>query len=219
MKQSRVAKRRPAGAAAEPILSFDTQRGWEEWLDDNHSEHGPIWLCIGKKNCALASVTYFEAVESALCFGWIDSQKRSLDDRSWLQRFSKRKPKGPWSKVNRGKIDALIASGRMRDAGLAEVRAAKADGRWEAAYDSSSTAQVPKDFVLALAKNKRAKAFFADLKSTSRYAILYKLMSAKRPETRAARIRDFVAMLARSEAPYLIKPNASPKAPRARSRK
>ena len=145
-----------------------------------------------------------------MCFGWIDSQKRPLDQREWLQRFSRRKPKGPWSKINRDKVALLVAAGRMRPAGQAEVDAARADGRWDAAYDSARTAQVPADLLAALAKVPRAEAFFATLKAAPRYAILYRLMSAKRPETRVARIADFVGMLTRGEAPHLIKPKAEP---------
>ncbi|MBP9206881.1 MAG: YdeI/OmpD-associated family protein [Kofleriaceae bacterium] len=205
-----MAKKPITEFAGEPLVRCADLAAWEAWLERHHRDHGAIWLCLGKKDSGLTSITYAEAVDGGLCFGWIDSQKRPLDQREWLQRFSRRKPKGPWSKINRDKVALLIAAGRMRPAGQAEVDAARADGRWDAAYDSARTAQVPADLLAALAKVPRAEAFFATLKAAPRYAILYRLMSAKRPETRVARIADFVGMLTRGEAPHLIKPKAEP---------
>jgi uncharacterized protein YdeI (YjbR/CyaY-like superfamily) len=182
-----------------PILSFASAEEMEEWLEGNHSESDGIWLKIAKKGSGIASVSYGEALELALCFGWIDSQKRGFDERFFLQRFTPRRPRGRWSRINREKAEALIASGAMRPAGLAEVEAAKADGRWEAAYAGQRTAKVPDDLQRELDRNEAARDFFAELDSANRYAILYRLEDAKKPETRERRLRKFVAMLERGE--------------------
>src|SRR4051794_15460376 len=182
-----------------PILLFADADELEAWLEENHRSSQGVWLKIAKKGAPEPSVTYREALELALCFGWIDSQKRGLDETHFLQRFTPRRPSGRWSKINRRKAEALIASGSMRGAGLAEVEAAQADGRWEAAYEGQRTAAVPPDLERELSANPAAAAFFASLDSANRYAITYRLEEAKKPETRERRLRKFVAMLERGE--------------------
>jgi uncharacterized protein YdeI (YjbR/CyaY-like superfamily) len=179
----------------QPMLAFPDPASWEKWLAAEHAGASGLWLKLAKKGCPHTTVSYAEALDTALCFGWIDGQKRPLDDDYWLQRFTPRKPKGKWSKINRGKAEALIAAGRMRPTGLREVEAAQADGRWDAAYDGQSTATVPDDLRQALDQDADAAAFFATLDRGNRYAILYRVQEAKKPETRAARIDKFVAML------------------------
>ncbi|MEV4217264.1 YdeI/OmpD-associated family protein [Nonomuraea sp. NPDC049725] len=178
-----------------PILAFASQAEFEKWLDAEHVVSPGLWLKIAKKDSGIPSVTYAEALDVALCFGWIDGQKVKFDAEHWLQRFTPRKPRSRWSKVNCGKVERLIAAGAMRPAGLAQVEKAKADGRWEAAYESSSTATVPDDLQAALDADPVAAEFFATLDRANRYAILYRVGDAKRPATRAARIEKFVAML------------------------
>jgi uncharacterized protein YdeI (YjbR/CyaY-like superfamily) len=182
-----------------PIHLFADPGALEAWLDENHDSSAGLWLKIAKKGTAKSSVTYAEALEPALCFGWIDSQKRGFDEEYFLQRFTPRRPRGRWSKINREKAEALIAAERMRPAGLAEVEAAKADGRWEAAYAGQRTAAVPDDLQRELDANPAASEFFAGLYSANRYAVIYRLNDAKRPETRERRLRKFVAMLERGE--------------------
>lgn len=182
-----------------PILLFASAAEMEGWLEGNHGGSDGIWLKIAKKGSGVASVDYGEALELALCFGWIDSQKRGFDERFFLQRFTPRRPRGKWSLINREKAEALIASGAMRSAGLAEVEAAKADGRWEAAYAGQRTAKVPDDLQRELDRNGAARDFFAELDGANRYAIIYRLEDAKKPETRERRLRKFVAMLERGE--------------------
>jgi uncharacterized protein YdeI (YjbR/CyaY-like superfamily) len=182
-----------------PVLLFASPGVLEAWLDDNHAESQGLWLKIAKKGSGVASVTYAEALELALCFGWIDSQKRGFDEKHFLQRFTPRRPRGKWSRINRAKAEALIAAGAMRPSGLAEVEAAKADGRWDAAYAGQRTAEVPADLQLELDGNEAAREFFASLDSANRYAILYRLEDAKKPETRERRLRKFVGMLERGE--------------------
>jgi uncharacterized protein YdeI (YjbR/CyaY-like superfamily) len=182
-----------------PILLFAGPEQLEEWLEDNAADSPGLWLKIAKKGAPEPSVTYAEALELALCFGWIDSQKRGLDDTHFLQRFTPRRPRGRWSKINREKAEALEAAGALRPAGAAEVAAAKADGRWEAAYEGAATAKVPDDLQRALDANPAAAAFFAGLDGANRYAITYRLAEAKRPETRERRLRKFLAMLERGE--------------------
>jgi uncharacterized protein YdeI (YjbR/CyaY-like superfamily) len=177
------------------ICLFDGPEALESWLEENASESAGLWLKIAKKGAPEPSVTYAEAVELALCFGWIDSQKRGLDETHFLQRFTPRRPRGRWSKINREKAEALEKTGALRPAGAAEVAAAKDDGRWETAYEGSRTAKVPDDLQVELDANPKAAAFFADLDSTNRYAIIWRLGEAKKPETRARRLAKFVAML------------------------
>jgi uncharacterized protein YdeI (YjbR/CyaY-like superfamily) len=182
-----------------PIRLFATPQDLEVWLEKSHASSAGLWLKITKKGSGSESVSYAEALELALCFGWIDSQKRGFDERHFLQRFTPRRPRGKWSLINREKAEGLIASGAMRPAGLAEVEAAKADGRWEAAYAGQRTAKVPEDLQAELERNEAAREFFATLDSANRYAILYRLQEAKKPETRERRMRKFIGMLERGE--------------------
>ena len=182
-----------------PVLLFAGPAELEGWLEANHAGSEGLWLKIAKKGVEPPSVTYGEALELALCFGWIDSQKRGHDESHFLQRFTPRRPRGRWSKINREKAEALIEAGKMRPTGLAEVDAAKADGRWEAAYAGARTAEVPADLQRELDGSPAAREFFASLDSSNRYAILYRLQEAKRPETRQRRLAKFVAMLERGE--------------------
>ena len=182
-----------------PIRLFAGPADLETWLEENHTASQGVWLKIAKKGAAEASVTYGEALELALCFGWIDSQKRGFDNQHFLQRFTPRRPGGRWSKINREKAEALIEAGKMRPAGLAEVEAAKADGRWEEAYEGQRTAQVPADLRRELDANPVAAKSFVGLDSANRYAIIYRLNEAKKPETRERRLRKFIAMLERGE--------------------
>jgi uncharacterized protein YdeI (YjbR/CyaY-like superfamily) len=182
-----------------PILLFASKRDLEAWLEENHARTKGLWLKIAKKGSGVESVDYAEALELALCFGWIDSQKRGFDEAFFLQRFTPRRPRGKWSQINRAKAEELIAASAMRPTGLAEVEAAKADGRWDAAYAGQRAATVPEDLKHELDRNKTAAEFFAKLDSANRYAILYRLQEAKKPETRQKRLRKFVAMLERGE--------------------
>ncbi|HEX3042910.1 MAG TPA: YdeI/OmpD-associated family protein [Solirubrobacterales bacterium] len=182
-----------------PIHLFADPGELEAWLDEHGGSCEGAWLKIAKKGTGKRSVTYAEALELALCFGWIDSQKRGFDETYFLQRFTPRRPRGRWSKINREKAEALIAAEKMRPAGLAEVEAAKADGRWEAAYEGQRTAAVPEDLQRELDANPAAAEFFASLNSANRYAVIYRLNDAKKPETRERRLRKFVAMFERRE--------------------
>jgi uncharacterized protein YdeI (YjbR/CyaY-like superfamily) len=157
---------------------------------------------IAKKGSGVETIDYPGALETALCFGWIDAQKAPFDDSFWLQRFTRRKPRSKWSKINRGKAEELISRGRMRPTGMSEVERARADGRWEAAYDGQRSATVPEDLQAALDGNQRAREFFETLNSVNRYAILYRIQEAKKPETRARRIEKFVTMLEEGRKPY-----------------
>jgi uncharacterized protein YdeI (YjbR/CyaY-like superfamily) len=178
-----------------PVVSFGSREQWEAWLSEHGDDSPGVWLKIAGTGAPAGTVTYAEALEVALCYGWIDGQKKQLDASHWLQRFTPRRPGSKWSKVNRGKATALIDAGRMQPAGLREVEQAQADGRWDAAYDSYRTAAVPEDLQWALDADDRAREFFSTLNSQNRYAILYRIQDAKRPETRARRIAEFVAML------------------------
>ncbi len=185
-----------------PIASFARPRAWADWLAANHASSRGVWLKLAKKDSGVESITYAEALEEALVWGWIDGQKQAFDDKAWLQKFTPRGPKSIWSKINREKALALIAAGRMKPSGLAQVEHAKQDGRWEAAYDSQSRAAVPEELMAALAANPRAADFFATLNSANRYAVVFRVQTAKKPETRARRIAQFVEMLARHEKLY-----------------
>jgi uncharacterized protein YdeI (YjbR/CyaY-like superfamily) len=182
-----------------PIRLFADPGELESWLEESHDSAAGVWLKIAKKGSEERSVTYAEALELALCFGWIDSQKRGFDEKFFLQRFTPRRPRGRWSRINRDKAEELLATGSVRPAGMAEIEAAKADGRWEAAYEGASTAKVPDDLQRELDANQPAREFFAALDSSNRYAIVYRLEDAKKPETRERRLRKFVAMLERGE--------------------
>jgi uncharacterized protein YdeI (YjbR/CyaY-like superfamily) len=184
-----------------PTVSFASPREWEEWLEENHPSAG-VWIKIAKKDSSIESVRYPDVLESALCFGWIDGRREALDERYFLQRFTPRQPRSKWSRINREKAERLIADGRMRPAGLAEVERAKADGRWEAAYASQKRIAVPDDLQRELDARPEAEAFFSQLSSQNRYTILYRLQDAKKPETRARRLAKFVAMLEAGETIY-----------------
>jgi uncharacterized protein YdeI (YjbR/CyaY-like superfamily) len=178
-----------------PIIPFESQEDWEAWLEEHHETSDGLWLKISKKDSGIGSVSYSEALDIAISYGWIDSQKASFDDKFWLQRFTPRKPRSKWSKVNRERAAELIEQGKMKTAGLKEVELAKQDGRWDEAYDSQRNATVPDDFQQELDRNPRAQEFFATLDSTNRYAILYRIQDAKKPETRARRIEKYITML------------------------
>lgn len=178
------------------VLDFPDAAGWESWLDAQHVLQAEAWLRIAKRHSGMASVTTKEALDVALCYGWIDGQRRALDDVSFLQRYSPRRPTSSWSKVNVAKVEALMAAGRMRPAGLAEVAAAKADGRWEAAYESQRSATVPPDLAAALADNARSAAAFERLGRSDRYAVILPLLKARTPETRAKLLARAIEKLA-----------------------
>lgn len=177
------------------ILPFASAGAWEAWLEANHTSTNGLWIKFAKKNSGVESVSYAEALDAALCYGWIDGQARSFDDEYYLQRFTPRRPRSKWSKVNREKVAKLIEAGRMKPAGLREIERAKTDGRWDAAYDSPSMATVPDDLQRELDKNPGASEFFAKLDGGNRYAILHRIQDARKPETRARRIEKYVAML------------------------
>jgi uncharacterized protein YdeI (YjbR/CyaY-like superfamily) len=185
-----------------PRLPFASPAHWEAWLENNHAESQGVWIKMAKKASGIESVHYPDVLESALCFGWIDGRREALDERYFLQRFTPRRPRSRWSRINCEKVDRLIRQGRMRPAGLAEVERAKADGRWEAAYEAQSRSLVPDDLQRELDLRPTARAFFAELSSQNRYAILLRLQDAKRPETRARRLAKFVAMLEAGETIY-----------------
>ena len=181
-------------------LSFRSSSEFRKWLSANHRRSDGIWLRVFKKDSGEPSVTYAEALDEALCFGWIDGKKQRHDDSSWLQRFTPRRPKSGWSKINTQHAERLMQAGRMKPAGKAQMDAAKKDGRWTAAYDSPSNATIPEDFLAALRKNKKAEAFFQSLNKANRYAIAYRLQTARKPETKRRRMAMILAMLARGEA-------------------
>jgi uncharacterized protein YdeI (YjbR/CyaY-like superfamily) len=177
------------------VVAFSSRDAFRTWLEKRHADSPGLWLKIAKKASGIPTVSYADAVEVALCYGWIDGQKDRFDDRYFLQRFTPRRPRSKWSKINVSKATELIEKGEMTPAGMQEVERAKGDGRWAAAYDAQSTATVPEDLQRELDKNKKAKAFFATLSSVNRYAILYRIQDAKRAETRARRIEQYVQML------------------------
>ena len=176
-----------------------TAAAWERWLKRHHADAAGGWLRMANQDSGIASVNHREALEVALCYGWIDGQRKAEDDKHCLQRFPPRTPRSTWSKINRDKALKLIEESRMQPAGLAEVDRARADGRWNAAYDAQSAATVPADLQAALDANPKAAAFFAKLDSRNRYAVLFRTQGAKKPETRARRIAKFVEMLAKGE--------------------
>jgi uncharacterized protein YdeI (YjbR/CyaY-like superfamily) len=182
-----------------PIISFAFQEDWERWLQAQHTTAKGLWLKIAKKGSGIDSVTYEEALQSALCYGWIDGQKGAYDERFWLQRFTPRGPRSKWSRINRDKATELLDQEKMKPAGLEQVRRAQRDGRWDAAYEGQRAATVPEDLQRELDGNPEAKAFFATLDSANRYAILYRLKDAKKPETRAQRLAKYIAMLSEHE--------------------
>ncbi|OXJ31161.1 bacteriocin-protection protein [Burkholderia sp. HI2714] len=183
----------------ECALTFTSQAEWENWLEQNGTTSTGAWLRLAKKGTGQRTVTYEQALESALCHGWIDGQKRTESEQYWLQRFTPRSAKSIWSKLNTDRAEALIAAGRMRPPGLCEIEKARKDGRWQAAYTSASNSIVPDDLQAALDANPEARKFFATLNSRNRYAILFRIQNAKKPETRARKIGEFIDMLNRGE--------------------
>jgi uncharacterized protein YdeI (YjbR/CyaY-like superfamily) len=182
-----------------PKIPFASSADWEQWLEDNHTVSEGVWIKMAKKGADIESVRYPEVLESALCFGWIDARREALDERYFLQRFTPRRPRSRWSRINREKAEQLIADGRMRPAGLVEVQRAKGDGRWQAAYEGQKRSTIPDDLQRELDARPKARAFFAELSSQNRYAIIYRLNDAKKPETRARRLEKFVGMLEAGE--------------------
>ena len=182
-----------------PVLLFDDQSNWHNWLEENHEQTHGIWLKLAKKSSGKSSVSYSEALDEALCYGWIDGQKQTYNNKFWLQKFTPRGPKSIWSKVNVTKAEELIKSGLMRPSGLEAVESAKKDGRWKAAYDSPSSATVPEDFQIALDSSPKAKQFFETLNRVNVYAFCWRIQTAKKPETRKARIEKFIDMLNKGE--------------------
>lgn len=187
------------GKDGKPILDFASQAEWEAWLDAEHASSDGVWLRFAKKGSGAVSVVYAEALDVALCCGWIDSQVARYDERFYLQKFTPRRSRSKWSRINRDKIEELTTQGRMRPAGLEQVELAKADGRWDAAYASPASAEVPADLREALDASPKAAEFFATLSQANRYAIIYRLEDAKKAETRARRLETFVGMLERGE--------------------
>jgi uncharacterized protein YdeI (YjbR/CyaY-like superfamily) len=182
-----------------PTLPFASQSKWADWLAKQHDKSAGVWLKLAKKDSGIPSVAYAEALEVALCYGWIDGLKKSFDEKYFLQKFTPRRPKSIWSKINVEKVERLIASGQMKPAGLKAIEAAKADGRWEQAYASQKNISVPEDFQSALDRNEKAKAFFETLNGTNRYAFLFRIETAKKAETREKRIQQLVEMLEKNE--------------------
>jgi len=185
-----------------PVEVFPTADAWEAWLEEHHRCARGIWLKVAKKGTGIASVSHAEALDVALCFGWIDGQRERCDEQFFLQRFTPRQPRSAWSRVNTAHVARLTTAGRMREAGLAQVAAAQADGRWDAAYPSSRDMQPPADLLAALDKHPEARRSFESLNKANRYAVCYRIVRAKRAETRAAAVAKFVAMLERGEKPY-----------------
>jgi uncharacterized protein YdeI (YjbR/CyaY-like superfamily) len=189
-----------------PVIAFKSQEAWDAWLTSQPVQSKGLWLKLAKKSSGITSISKPEALDTALCHGWIDGQLDSFDDNYWLIRFSPRQSASKWSEKNRARALQLVELGRMQPAGLNEIERAQKDGRWNAAYAPQSTAQVPDDLRAALAKNKKAKSFFETLDSTNRYAILHRIHDAKKPETRMARIEKYVTMLIESKTIYPLKP-------------
>lgn len=185
-----------------PVIPFATQQEWETWLEAHHGTSKGLWLKLAKQATGIPSPTYDQALEGALCYGWIDGQKAPYDDRYWLQRFTPRTKLSKWSRINRDKVTALIKQGRMQPAGRAQVEAAQQDGRWDAAYEGQRTIDVPADLQAELDRDPTIAAFFAGLSSRNRYAILYRLQDAKKPDTRARRLEQFGTMLKEGRKPY-----------------
>ena len=182
-----------------PIIEFKTSETFETWLLENHDNSNGIWMKIFKKGSGKETISYAEALDVALCYGWIDGQKKAFDEQAWLQKFCPRREKSIWSKINIGHVERLINEGRMRPAGLNVVEKAKADGRWENAYDSSSNMIIPEDFLKELSKNKKAEAFFNGLNKSNLFFIGFRLQTAKKQETRDKRMKEIIEKLARGE--------------------
>lgn len=182
-----------------PILEFKTTEAFETWLAKNHDSTNGLWLRIFKKDSGKKTISYAEALDVALCYGWIDGQKQAYDEQAWLQKFCPRRPKSIWSKINIGHVERLIKEDRMRPAGLKAIEKAKADGRWDKAYDSSSKMTIPEDFLKELSKNKKAEAFFKGLNKTNLFSIGFRLHTAKKQETREKRMKEIIEKLAKGE--------------------
>lgn len=182
-----------------PIIAFETAETFETWLETNHASSTGIWLKIFKKNSGVQTISYAQALDEALCFGWIDGQKKSFDEKAFLQKFCPRRPKSIWSKINIGHVERLSEEKRMRPAGMKAVDQAKEDGRWAQAYDSPSKMTIPDDFLTALSKNKKADLFFKTLNKANLFAIGFRLQTAKKQETRDKRMKDIIDMLSRGE--------------------
>ena len=178
-----------------PTLLFETQADWEAWLETEHDKSDGVWLKIAKKDGGKVSLTIMEALDSALCFGWIDGQRNKLDDEYYLQRYTPRRKQSPWSAINVGKVEKLIEAGKMRESGFKEIERAKADGRWDRAYQPVSKATIPDDLQAALDANPAAKEFFETLSKQNRFVISHRLQDAKKPETREKRLKQFIEML------------------------
>ncbi len=185
-----------------PTIAFESKASFRTWVEANQGNQDGVWLKLAKKASGIPSLTRAEALDVALCFGWVDGQARPLDETSWLQRFTPRRARSKWSKINIGKVEALVASGDMTPAGLAEVERAKTDGRWDAAYESPSNATFPPDFLEAVQADPQARATFETITRSSKYAIIYRLGDAKRPETRQRRLDQFLAQLAAGHEPH-----------------
>ena len=182
-----------------PTLAFKTSQAFETWLAQNHDHTNGLWLKIFKKDSGIQTINYAEALDVALCYGWIDGQKKSFDEKAFLQKFCPRREKSIWSKINIGHVERLIHEGKMKAAGLTAIDKAKADGRWEKAYDSPSNMTIPEDFLQALGQNKNAEAFFKTLNKANLFSIGFRLQTAKKPETRDKRMKDIIAKLAKGE--------------------
>ncbi|MEO6508967.1 MAG: YdeI/OmpD-associated family protein [Patescibacteria group bacterium] len=182
-----------------PIVAFDDILSWTRWLEKNHTNTSGIWIQFFKKTTKITSINHDEALDEALCYGWIDGQAKPYDEKSWLQKFTPRRKRSMWSKINRERVARLIQIGKMKEAGFKEVEKAKIDGRWDAAYDSPSNMTVPEDFLKELSKDKKAKDFFDSLNKTNTYAIVWRLQTAKKPETRERRMKIILEMLAKEE--------------------
>ena len=182
-----------------PTVAFKTAKTFEKWLEKNYENTNGLWLKIFKKDSGEKTISYAEALDVALCYGWIDSQKKAFDEQAWLQKFCPRRPKSIWSKINIGHVERLISEGRMRTAGLKAIEKAKEDGRWEKAYDSPKQMTIPEDFLKELSKNKKAAAFFKSLNKTNLFSIGFRLQTAKKQETRDKRMTEIINMLAKGE--------------------
>lgn len=197
-----MTKAKGKGSVELPVMLFVDQGSWEEWLEQHHDDSPGVRLQIAKKQSGLDSITYDEALEVALCYGWVDSQKEAWDERLWIQRFTKRGKRSIWSKVNKDKAERLIAEGRMKPPGFAAIEAAKVNGEWDKAYESQSNASLPEDFAQLLDRHPQAKAFYETLNKANQYAITFRIHSAKKPETRTKRMTQFIEMLEKGEKIY-----------------
>ena len=186
---------RPENSNEMEVVSFATSKDWRKWIAANHATSNGAWLRFFKKDSGEKTITYAEALEEALCYGWIDGQANKYDDKSYIRKFTPRRPGSIWSKINTEKAERLIQEGKMKKAGMQQVELAKADGRWGQAYDSPANMKVPEDFLQPLSKNKKAKSFFDGLNKANLYAIAWRLQTAKKPETREKRLKEILEMM------------------------